>query len=83
MKAVTPAGHVITWDEFVAKFRKRHIPNSVMNIMREKFLKLKQGGMNVGKYFEEFTNLARYAPYDVDSEEKKKERFMNGLHDEL
>ena len=54
-----------------------------MNIMREKFLKLKQGGMNVGKYFEEFTNLARYAPYDVDSEEKKKDRFMNGLHDEL
>ena len=41
-----------------------------MNIMREKFLKLKKGGMTMGKYFEEFTTLARYAPYDVDSEEK-------------
>ena len=83
MKVVTPAEHVITWDEFVAKFRKRHIPTGVMNIMTETFLKLKQGGMTVGKYFEEFTNLARYAPYDVDSEEKKKERFTTGLHDVL
>lgn len=83
IKVVTPADHVISWVKFVTKFRKRHIPSGVMNIMRDKFLKLKQGGMTVGKYFEEFTTLARYAPNDVDSEEKKKERFLNGLHDEL
>ena len=30
-----------------------------------------------------FTTLSRYAPNEVDTEDKKKERFLNGLHDEL
>ena len=54
-----------------------------MNVMREKFLKLRQGGMSVSKYWDEFTTLSRYAPNEVDTEDKKKERFLNGLHDEL
>ena len=32
---------------------------------------------------DEFTDLSRYAPDDVDTEKRKIERFMNGLHDEL
>ena len=39
--------------------------------------------MSVQEYFEKFTLLARYAPNDTDSEDKKKERFLNGLHGEL
>ena len=39
--------------------------------------------MSVSEYWEKFTTLARYAPEDVNTEVKKKERFLNGLHDEL
>ena len=34
-------------------------------------------------YLDEFTELSRYAPDDVDTEAKKMERFMNDLHDEM
>ena len=54
-----------------------------MNIMRDKFLKLGQGSLSVSEYWEKFTTLARYSPEDVNTEVKKKERFLNGLHDEL
>ena len=54
-----------------------------MNIMRDKFLKLRQGSLSVSEYWEKSTTLARYAPEDVNTKVKNKERFLNGLHDEL
>ena len=35
------------------------------------------------EYMNEFNNLARYAPEEVDTDAKKKNRFLNGLNDEL
>ena len=81
--SASPADHVFTWGEFTTKFHKHHIPNAVMITMRDKFLKLRQGNMSVQEYFEKFTLLSRYAPNDTDSEDKKKEGFLNGLHGEL
>ena len=37
----------------------------------------------MAEYIEEFSNLARYAPEDVDTDAKRKERFLDGLHDDL
>jgi hypothetical protein len=51
--------------------------------MRDKFLNLKQGGMSVPEYLDKFTTWGRYAPNDIDTDEKKRERFLNGLHEEL
>ena len=34
-------------------------------------------------FLDEFTELYRYAPDDTDTEAKKIECFMNGLHDEM
>jgi hypothetical protein len=51
--------------------------------MRDKFLNLKQGGMCVTEYLDKFTSWGRYAPNDIDTDEKKRERFLNGLHEEL
>ena len=31
------ADHVFTWDDFVARFRKYHIPQGVMGIMQDNF----------------------------------------------
>jgi hypothetical protein len=39
--------------------------------------------MMVSEYVTHFTQLSRYAPNDVDTDEKKQECFLNGLNDEL
>jgi hypothetical protein len=73
----------MTWEAFKTKFRKAHIPSRLIKIMRDKFLNLKQGGMSVPEYLDKFTTWGRYAPNDIDTDEKKRERFLNGLHEEL
>jgi hypothetical protein len=37
----------------------------------------------VNEYVTKFTQLTRYAPHEVDTDEKKQEYFMNGLNDGL
>src|SRR5215216_7139416 len=51
--------------------------------MRDEFRELKQGRMTVVEYRDKFLSLARYAPDEINTEAKKKERFLNGLHDEM
>jgi hypothetical protein len=82
-EAMQPEGQVMTWDAFKTKFRKAHIPSGLIKIMRDKFLNLKQGGMSITEYLDKFTTWGRYAPNDIDIDEKKREWFLNGLHEEL
>ena len=35
------------------------------------------------EYRDKFLSLARYASDEIDTKAKKKERFLNGLHDEM
>jgi hypothetical protein len=42
-----------------------------MKIKRKEFLPLKQGGMFVSEYRDKFIQLSRYAPRDVEDDEKK------------
>jgi hypothetical protein len=37
----------------------------------------------VNEYLNKFTQLSRYAPDDVNTDEKKQDVFMNGLNDEI
>jgi hypothetical protein len=39
--------------------------------------------MSVNEYITKFTQLSRYAPHEVDTDEKKHECFLNGLNDGL
>jgi hypothetical protein len=39
--------------------------------------------MTVSECITRFTQLSRYAPNDVDTDEKKQECFLNGLEDGL
>jgi hypothetical protein len=73
----------MTWEAFKTKFRKAHIPSGLIKIMRDKFLNLKQGSMSVTEYLDKFTTWGRYAPNDIDTDEKKREHFMNGLQEDL
>jgi hypothetical protein len=39
--------------------------------------------MSVNEYVTKFTQLSRYAPHEVNTDEKKHECFLNGLNDGL
>ncbi|KAK1649457.1 hypothetical protein QYE76_067262 [Lolium multiflorum] len=83
VKAMQVEDHVITWEEFTTKFRKAHIPTGLIKMKRDEFFNLKQNNSNVVDYLDKFNTLARYAPQDTDTDEKKRDRFLNGLHEEI
>jgi hypothetical protein len=70
--------HAITWQEFQVNFRAHHIPSRIMKLKKE-FLSLTQGNMSVSEYHDCFTQLSRYAPEEVDTDEKCQECFLEGL----
>jgi hypothetical protein len=39
--------------------------------------------MTVNEYITKFTQLSRYAPNNVDTDEKKQDYFLNNLNDGL
>ena len=73
----------MTWEEFKIKFSRYHVPLGLIKKMRDEFRELKQGRMNVVEYRDKFLTLSRYAPDETDTDAKKKERFLDGLHDEM
>ncbi|KAK1629695.1 hypothetical protein QYE76_004010 [Lolium multiflorum] len=74
---------MMTWADFKLKFSKYHVPPGLIKKMRDEFRELKQGRMSVVEYGDRFLTLSRYAPDETDTTEKRKERFINGLHDEM
>jgi hypothetical protein len=73
----------INWPEFKAAFHAHHVPRGVIRMTKKEFQDLKQGSMSVNEYVTKFTQLSRYAPQKVDTDEKKQECFLNGLNDGL
>jgi hypothetical protein len=81
--ATHPVDYQVLWAEFRNAFRTHHISAGVMRRKYQEFMDLKQGGRPVHNYSKLFNHLAYYAPDQVDMEEKKKNRFMNGLSTKL
>jgi hypothetical protein len=59
----------INWPEFRASFRAHHVLQGVIKL--KEFQDLKQGSMSVNEYITRLTQLSRYAPHEVDTNEKK------------
>lgn len=76
-------GHMMAWEEFKLKFSRTHVPPGLILRMRDEFKELKQGRMTMVEYRDRFLSLSRYALDDIGTQAKKKERFLNGLHDEM
>jgi hypothetical protein len=72
----------ITWNEFKARFRTHYVPRGTFKLKKE-FFKLQQDGMTVNEYLSKFTQMSRYAPGEVNTNEKKQDAFLNGLNDEI
>src|SRR3954468_13186785 len=82
VRFVTPIEDV-TWAIFEDGFRTAHISSGVMNFKKKEFHNLKQRHRSVAEYIVEFNNQARYAPYEVDTDAKRKVKLLEGLNDEM
>jgi hypothetical protein len=60
-------------------FHAHHIPSGIMKLKKKELLSLTQGNMTVSEYRDRFTQLSCYAPEEVDTDEKRQERFLEGL----
>jgi hypothetical protein len=54
-----------------------------MGKKRQEFRSVKQGGWYVHNYSKLFNHLAQYVPDQVDTDDKKKDRFMISLSTKL
>jgi hypothetical protein len=61
----------INWQEFRNSFRTHHVPFGMTKLKKNEFEDLKQGSMSMNEYVTRFTQLSRYGPDDVDTDEKK------------
>jgi hypothetical protein len=75
--------YTITWKKFKVRFRTHYVPRGTMKLKRKEFADLKQGGMTVNEYLNSFIQLSRYAPDDINTDEKKQDIFLNGLNDDI
>jgi hypothetical protein len=73
----------IMWDKFKAHFRNHYVPRGTMKLKKKEPADLKQGSMTVNEYLNSFIQLSRYAPDDINTNEKKKDMFLNGLNDDI
>jgi hypothetical protein len=73
----------ITWNEFKSRFRSHYVPRGTLKLKKKEFSDLQQGSLTINEYLNRFTQLSRYAPDDVSTNEKKQDAFMNGLNDEI
>jgi hypothetical protein len=81
--AIQPASHQFTWDEFKLAFWEHYIPEGVLHMKQDEFMKLKQGGDTVTQYLNKFNHLSQYAIDQVNTDLKKRNCFMTGLNDRL
>ena len=70
---------VVTWERFSLLFLEKYFPKYIETQMEVKFLELKQGNMTVAEYEAKFSELSRFVPEFVDTEEKRARRFQLGL----
>jgi hypothetical protein len=73
----------IMWNEFKAYFHNHYVPRGTMKLKKKEFADLKHGGMTVNEYLNSFIQLSRYAPDDINTDEKKQDMFLNGLNDDI
>eukprot|EP00261_Vitis_vinifera_P033067 XP_019074310.1 PREDICTED: uncharacterized protein LOC109122258 [Vitis vinifera] len=69
----------ITWRQFREAFYKKYFPDSVRRQKVGEFIRLEQRDMTVAQYEAKFTELSRFSPQLIATEEEKALKFQNGL----
>ena len=70
---------IVTWERFSKLFLDKYFPKYMEAQMELKFLELKQNNLSVAEYEARFTELSRFVPEFVNTEEKRARRFQQGL----
>ena len=73
----------VTWDFFLAEFRKQYVGRIYLRNMIQEIHSLKQRQMSETEYQREFTQLSKYAPEMLVTEEEKCHKFEDGLNDHI
>jgi hypothetical protein len=73
----------LDWDTFREGFCNAHISTGIMNLKKEEFRTVRQGGRTLKEYMDDFFSLSRYSPDDVDTDAKRRDTFLTGLKGEL
>jgi hypothetical protein len=58
----------LDWDTSREGFRTAHISSGTINVKKEEFRSLRQGGRTLKEYMDDFCALSRYAPEDIDTD---------------
>jgi hypothetical protein len=82
-RAMLPADHEVTWEEFKTAFKGYHIPARILDCKLNGFLALTHGTCIVLQYAQAFNDLCQYAGYHADSNENKRDHFRRGLNTKL
>jgi hypothetical protein len=61
----------------------QYVPHGTMKLKRKEFVDLKPGGMTVNECLNSFIQLSRYAPDNINTDEKKHDVFLSGLNDDI
>ncbi|RVW70732.1 Transposon Ty3-G Gag-Pol polyprotein [Vitis vinifera] len=69
----------ITWRQFKGAFYKKYFLDSVRRQKVGEFIRLEQGDMTVAQYEAKFTELSRFSPQLIATEEEKALKFQDGL----
>jgi hypothetical protein len=56
--AIQPTGHQVPWDEFKSAFHEHYIPEGVLHMKQEEFMRLKQAGDTVMQYLNKFNHFS-------------------------
>jgi hypothetical protein len=77
--ATLPNDHHVPWGEFRTAFRAHHLSAGLLHNKLKEFLDLEQGNRSVFNYTRQFSTLAQYGTYHVDTDEKKANLYRAGI----
>ena len=73
----------VSWNFFVENFRSKYLGEAQLSGKVQEFMNLKQGRLTITEYVAKFTELARFAPTIVPTDDARKRKFMLGLRVEI
>jgi len=69
----------MTWERLRELMDNQYYLRDVQRTKEREFLGLKQGNLSVMEYAAKFSELSRFAPHQVNNEERKMDHFEQGL----
>ena len=73
-------GEALNWQVFQDEFQKEYLTKNYQKEKLAAFINLTQGMIAVREYMDKFEDLYKHAKEIYPTEEKKSEKFREGLH---